>query len=558
MRAAWPAVALLLLVPALGGCLSFLKDDAPDPKPTDPADVGYDPSTIRILDVKRTPLTITSFDGVELAATLYEPITDDVLPGNVTPTWGTVIFAHGWGFFKEQYEGLPGALSGQGVPVPDQVAQGAADNEVPYGINRLEAFARAGLIAVAYDARGFGQSGGSASVAGPAEMADLNAVLDYVANQFPSNGRFGVLGGSYGGGHAFNALVGNPRVATAVPMYGWVDLYDGLAPGNVPKLEWAALLGGVGVAGSQANVDPILAEWYEKAVTRSDLATVKAQMAIRSSLDQLPATNKPLFVCQGLQETLFPQADMAWTAAAGFTRVLLFTGGHGTQDTVCWDRALVWMRHFLGGYDGDVSSWPALTTVGVEDDGTLDYAAFPQAVWYALHPRDDRLVPTAHDAVFTVEQRLLANPFNEPSGVWDQLGLPTQGIPQQMRQDPTALFFRMTFDEAAVLMGAAGFEMALTNDTAAPFQVTGILFKVDGNGRSQILTRGAYAAVDEAGLNNGTVTLRFHWTKANFAPGDQLVLRVGANDESWFMPYPTNYAVDFTGQSRLHLPFFEG
>jgi hypothetical protein len=52
--------------------------------------------------------------------------------------------------------------------------------------------------------------------------------------------------------------------------------------------------------------------------------------------------------------------------------------------------------------------------------------------------------------------------------------------------------------------------------------------------------------------------LRFHWTKADFAPGDCMVLKLGANDESMFLPLAANYDVDFTGHSTLELPFFQG
>jgi pimeloyl-ACP methyl ester carboxylesterase len=127
----------------------------------------------------------------------------------------------------------------------------------------------------------------SAISAGPAELQDLDAVLDHVEGQYPTNGLVGIVGQSYGAGQAFQALADNPRVTTAVPMYGWVDLYEGLLPGNVPKAQWGAQLAGVGAAGTKAQVSPLLAEWLQKAATRTDLETVHAQMDARSVLDRL-------------------------------------------------------------------------------------------------------------------------------------------------------------------------------------------------------------------------------------------------------------------------------
>ena len=551
MRNAWSALLLALLAgPALSGCLSFLDDDPKPPAGSDPADVGYDPGTIRVTSVVKHTATVASFDGTGLAVVAYEPITGDRTPDNEKPRWGTVVFVHGWGLMKETYEGSGGAT---GAPIP-------SSEEAPYTTNRLLAFAETGLLAIAYDARGFGQSGGTASIAGPAEQADLDAILSWAEDTFSTNGNFGVVGVSYGGGHAYQAWTDNPRVKTAVPMYGWVDLYDGLAPGNVPKAEWATLLGGIGVAGSQGSVSPLLAQWYQKALTRDDLATVHAEMDQRSTDGRMAGVAKPLFVCQGMQESLFPQADRAWGQATGFTRALVFTGGHGAQDERCWSQARNWFLHFLAGFDMDVASWPALSTVDAASDRFVDYTTFPQARPRTYHPRSLNLDLDPSNTTFKVEQRLASNPLTEPSAIWDQAGLANNQVPEDFRQDPTAVFFDTApFEGAEVVLGAPTLTLRLGEPaTPPPFQVVGTLYHVDAGGSSRVLTRGAVAALTAADLDNGTVTLAFHWVKADMAPGDKLVLKLGANDSSWFLPLLANYSVTFSGQSGLSVPFFQG
>lgn len=544
------ALVLVLSLPALAGCLSFLKDDDKGPSVA-PADVGYDPSSIRVTQVLRHTAMVPSFDQTNLAVVAYEPKSGDLTPEGAAPRWGTVIFVHGWGFMKETYEGVGGAT---GAPVPPQDA-------VPYTENRLQEFANNGLLAIAYDARGFGQSGGDSTVAGPAELADLEQVRLWAEQQFPTNGLFGVVGGSYGGGHAFQALVDNPAITTVVPMYGWVDLYQGLAPGNVPKAEWAALLGGVGVVGSQGDVSPLLVEWYQKAITRSELDSVKAQMAARSVAGRLAGVTKPLLVCQGMQETLFPQIDQAWMESGGFTRAYVYTGGHGTSDDGCWSRTLDWFRYFLGGHDTGVDAWPALTTMDASGGRAVDFAQFPVGEvtrFYLDVPTLERGYPS--NSTFTVSQRLLSNPFQEPSGVWDQVGQVNNALPEDLRQDPTAVFFDTApFSSSEVLVGAPRLVLELVEaDGPTPFQVTAQLIHVTAAGQSRILTRAAYAALESADIDNGTVALQFHWVKADLAPGDRLVLKVGANDSSWFLPLPANYSVQFRGASSLELPFFLG
>ena len=552
MRWAWVAVALVL--PVLSGCLGVFDRDE-EPVGIQPADVGYDAEAIEVTGVERAEATITSFDGTQLAAVVYSPVTADTLPDGSPPRWGVVVALHGWGFFKEQFEGVGGAT---GAPVPADPSGNAE-----YTVNRLEAYALKGLVAVAYDARGFGRSTGTATVAGPAEMQDLDAVLDHVEQHYPTNGLVGLVGQSYGGGQAYLALADNPRITTAVPMYGWVDLYHGLLPGNVPKAQWAAELVGVGAVGTKGQLSPMIAEWLQKAATRTDLETVKAQMDARSALDRLSTVEKPLLICQGLQETLFPQADLAWESSAGFTRALIYTGGHGEDPEECWAASTDWFLYFLAGRDTGVDAWPALRSVDASNQGgALAYTDFPQPAWQTRYLRaiDSTLSGNASDVTFTISQRLVGNPFNEPSGIWDMVGQPNNAAPESFRQDPTASFFEgAQFTGSEVLLGAPVVRLQLAdNATETPYQLVGVLYHVGATGKSTLLTRGAHAALSGADLDNGTLELRFAWTKADFAPGDRLVLKLSGNDPSMFLPLPSNYDVEFTGHSTLELPFFQG
>jgi hypothetical protein len=556
MRWAWVAVALVL--PALSGCLGVF-DQEEEPAGVQPADVGYDPEAVDVTGFQRSPVTITSFDGTQLSAVVYSPISGDTLEDGSPPRWGVVVALHGWGFFKEQFEGVGGAT---GAPVP-------ADPSAPYTVNRLETLALQGLIAVGYDARGFGQSTGQSTVAGPAELQDLDAVLDYVDSHYPTNGLVGLVGQSYGASQSYLALADNPRITTAVPMYGWVDLYEGLLPGNVPKVAWAAKLLGGGEAGAKGQVSPMVTEWLQKAVTRSDLGTVRAQMDARSVHSRLPSVDKPLFICQGMQETLFPQSDLAWQANAGFTRALIFRGGHGDDPEDCWSKANEWFLYFLAGRDTGVAAWPALMTVDAANlDGPLSYPEFPVAVGRTSYLRaiDSTLAAEPSDVRFSIDQMLLANPFNEPAGIWDSTGQPNNAAPGGFRQDPTAVFFETAkFTGSEVLLGAPVVRLVLAdNATPTPYQVVGAIYHVEAgdgacaDGKSTLLTRAAHAALSGDDLVGGTLELRFDWTKADFAPGDCLVLKLGANEPGTYLQLLADYSVEFTGASTLAIPFFEG
>lgn len=559
MRWSWAAV--LVVLPLTAGCLDVFDRDGDDARaPTDPADVGYEPGAVEITGVIKETASIPSFDETPLATVIYRPVTDSTLPDGSPIPWGVVVFLHGWGFFKEQFTGI----EGQGAPAQAQPATG----QVPYGPDRLQAFAQQGLIAVAYDARGFGQSGGTTTIAGPAEMADLDAVLDYVASRYPTSGRVGLVGVSYGAGQSFQAWADDPRIVTIVPMYGWVDLFEGLAQGGVPKAQWAAMLMAVGTAGGKGP-NPILADWLQKAVTRTGVDEVEAEMDLRSVGPRLAAVDKPLLVCQGLQETLFPQADLAWSQAGGFTRAIVSTGGHGLVDEVCWSHALDWMLHFLAGHDKGVAGWPALQSVDAAGGAHLAYTEFPAAVPRTVYLGSGEEFATGPtNATFVVNQRLLGNPFAEPAGVWDQLDLGYQQVPEQFREDPTALFWETAaVTGSEVLLGAPVLRLQVADSAGLPpYQIAGVLYHVACNGdpacargSTRILSHAAAAdGQSESDTQRDVLELRFWWTKADLQPGDRLLLKVGANDPSVWMQYPGNYAVTFTGASSLDLPFYEG
>lgn len=564
MRALW--AVLLLALPALSGCLSFLEEGDPDAgrEVTPPRDVA-DPADYSVTGVKvhgkstDDAITVESFDGTGLSAVVYEPQSPDALPDGSEPAFPVVVFVHGWGGMKEDWESVRFGLDAEPV-------------------NLLERFARAGFVTVAYDVRGYGRSDGEVTVAGPAEMRDLDAVLSYARDRFRTTGYAGVTGLSYGGGHALNAWAHNPNVTTAVPHQGWTDLYGALLPGDVPKIEWGVALAGVGTAGSAypgtgggtGNLHPMVAQWLQDAALRQDLAAMEAQMDARSVGGVLSRVQKPLLLCQGLQESLFPQFHEALLTAGGFTRAYVHTGGHGTHDEACWDRTLDWFQFFLRGLENGVDRWPLLETVDADPDRpalAFDRDDLTDARDGAERSflRFDHLVAYESDATFTIQQRALNNPLSEPSVLWDQAGMAYNAVPHQARfegDDPTAVFFAgKPVDGSTVVLGAPRLVLRLADpDATADFQVAASLFHViagEGGESSRILSRGAHAYVNgTTAEHGGTLEIPMDWTKATLESGDRLALKLSANEVGYYLPLQANYAIDFTGRSYLDVPYF--
>lgn len=520
----------LLLTTLFAGCIST--SDVEDPKVPKQPDLDYEPTDIRVTGTSQQSLNIASFDGTELSTIIYAPLTQDSLPDGSEPPFPVVVFLHGWGTPKETFELHQGSLT-----------------ETPYSI--LETFAEQGFITVAYDARGWGQSGGQTSAGFINEMKDFDAVLAYVSDNFETNGEVGVTGVSYGGGQAMQLWANNDNVTTAVPHGGWLDLYEGVAPGNVPKLAWFEVLYLAGVVGTGLQLSPEVHAWYQAAYTRNDMDDVRAAMDLRSAVDSVTTTTKPLFTCQGMQESLFPQSHMAWEDAPGFVRAYYYTGGQNTGDGECWNRTLDWFLYFLQGKDNGVDTWPPLVSVDAAGGEPIPFNNWPDTRDETLYLRSPDFTEFPSKTSFEVAQRLISNPLEEPALVWDILPAPRNAIPELLREDPTGVVFTSaSLTESQLLLGAP--EVHLEGNVSQGFQVVGTLYHIS-DGSSRVLGYGAYAAIEEHHTED--VTLVFPWIKASMAPGDQYQLKLASNQPEVFMPLMADYSVTFNGESTVVLPF---
>ena len=156
-------------------------------------------------------ISFNSADGTTIEGNLFLPSTND--PNAKFPA---IVFINSWSLEEHEY-----------------IVQAAK-------------FAKKGYIVLSYSTRGFGKSGGQINVAGPKDMQDLSAALDFLeANTAVDVNNIGAAGISYGAGISLLGLATESRIKTAVPMSGWANLVDSLYGGQSPRLVW-----GGGVAGS--------------------------------------------------------------------------------------------------------------------------------------------------------------------------------------------------------------------------------------------------------------------------------------------------------------------
>ncbi|MFC7517629.1 CocE/NonD family hydrolase [Herbaspirillum sp. GCM10030257] len=244
----------------------------------------------------------TSADGTPIAFTVYAP---SIAKGNSAPL---VITGPGWG--NERIKNLDTAAE----DTLELVQQGAklALAEGPQG----GAQPTQGWYVIAFDQRGFGQSGGVANIQDPAiEGKDIQAIIDWAEKNLTrlsyrktADGRLdpvvGTLGGSYGGGFQTIGAGVDKRIDAMVPAVTWYNLSTTLF--DKPKSLWGALLftdkaspfvqQALGEALSVGKVnDAALTELYQ----HSPASYCEGKST------RMTRPNIPSFVIQGAGDTLF-------------------------------------------------------------------------------------------------------------------------------------------------------------------------------------------------------------------------------------------------------------
>ena len=225
---------------------------------------------------------------------------------------------------------LPAVASAQ-APVP-VVLKGHG-----WGLNRdiaargglFEGLLARGYAVLVWDARGFGQSGGEASVDSlELEARDVQALIDWAAQQpeilleAPGDPIVGMSGESYGGGIQLASAAIDPRIDALVPEITWSSLNRALMPNQVLKLAWLEGLFGLGLttstllgappnnpAGFQTgNLAPELIDAQQQGLVTNTWDEPIQEFFRARSLEVYGATTPvrvPTLLLQGSVDTLF-------------------------------------------------------------------------------------------------------------------------------------------------------------------------------------------------------------------------------------------------------------
>src|SRR3954470_16547534 len=283
--------------------------------------------------------TIISFDGTPIVLSFFPSAQGGKAP--------TILEGHGWGGSRETNQ--------------DAASDEGTGN---VGVGPLR---RAGFNVLTWDARGFGNSGGTVEVDAPdVEGRDVSALIDWLAQQPEAeldragDPRVGMTGVSYAGGIELDTAWRDKRIDAIAPIIAWHSLLTSLDKEEVVKGGWASALYALGVPTSKGRLDPHISSAFVSGGASGTLsAEDRAWFDSRGPGDLVKQITVPTFLVEGTADTLFTLKEAitnyAILRANGVpTKMMWFCGGHGTCLTGAGpaghiEAAVVaWLKRYVG------------------------------------------------------------------------------------------------------------------------------------------------------------------------------------------------------------------
>lgn len=289
-------------------------------------------------------ITITSHDGVKLAANLFLP--------------------------KRSYEG-------QKFPGIVMIGSWGAPGRMEY-LGQQQRLAKDGYIVASYTARGFYLSEGLVDVAAPADVRDVSAALDWLQANTPVDPQnMAASGISYGAGLSLIALAQDARLKTAVALSGWATLTDELYAAGSPNRTWSGVLNFLG--DTTGRPDPEVGRYIQTLnnpdATPAEIAAIMSWAQPRSPSSYVAAINRrnaPVFISKNYQDDMFtPNSSMALFSALTVPKKLLLNSGIHTSAEILgallginnypYDQAHRWFNRWLKGEQNGIEHEPKLS-----------------------------------------------------------------------------------------------------------------------------------------------------------------------------------------------------
>jgi predicted acyl esterase len=264
-------------------------------------------------------------------------------------------------------------------------------NDAEY-LAQARAFAEAGYVVLSYTARGFWSSGGRIETAGPADIADVSAVIDWMdAHTAADPSRIGVGGVSYGAGIGLIASAHDARIRAVAALSGWTDLIESLYADQTRHQQavWLLKLTAELLGQPSDEFDRIVDDYFAK----RNIPTLLAWGAVRSAetyLDGIRANRPAILLANAYGDSVFGPNQLVefFGALTGPKRLELSPGDHAIPELTglaglpnhVWTSARQWFDEYLTGAHTGIADDPVVlrvrgsSTTGVVTETYRDWA----------------------------------------------------------------------------------------------------------------------------------------------------------------------------------------
>lgn len=476
-----------------------------------------------------------SYDGTKISANCFIPVSekqDQVFPA--------IIFANSWTADEHQYK------------------------------VQAKLFAEKGYIVFSYSSRGWGESEGMVTVAGPKDMKDVSVCLDWLMENTPIDQKnIGVSGISYGSGMALLALAHDSRLKTAVAMSTWGNLATSLYGNETPHFVWSTILLGSGYL--TGNMHPMIWENYENLLLHRDIEKTMVWTAKRSPssfIEQINARQTPIYISNNLQDEMFaPNAVVDFFSRLTVPKRLdLNIGIHASAElggligekNYVWEKAHAWFDYWLKGQKNGIMQEKPVHMVVKNKNIRESFPAWPipslRGKTYYLGER-----PFWEQGTLSEEPSLenKANKISSSTFSGLNTGIPVIGAIFEaytpikiqtwfpLTDRSSSLVYLSSKLESTLRLRGAGKLNLWVQSKAQKIQLIAHLYDVDESGTGTLITHGPVTLYDLKPNEPREVKFDLVTTSYDIPKGHRLGLGIDTYDLNYAAPSMDYYDIQF-------------
>ncbi|GHH36111.1 CocE/NonD family hydrolase [Streptomyces candidus] len=235
-------------------------------------------------------------------------------------------------------------------------------------VAQAKKLADSGYVVVSYTSRGFWLSGGQIEVAGPEDIADASAVIDWALAHTPADReKVGMAGVSYGAGISLLAAGHDKRIKAVAALSGWANLIDSIYGGRTQHSQAGVLLGTAGALTGRpsAELQQTLKDFLGSNLAKEeDMIAWGRKRSPETYLPQINSNGAAIMLGNAWGDTLFSPNQYArfYEKLTGPKRLEFRPGDHATAEATgllglpndTWTSTHRWFDHHLKGVDNGI------------------------------------------------------------------------------------------------------------------------------------------------------------------------------------------------------------